>query len=70
MSHTLPMVSSECVSLYCDLFTTEVKEPSKKKKVFLVDNHISPYFQCLFDDMRIDMKLIKVISSGVVDVLS
>ena len=68
MSRTLPMVSSECVSRYCDLFTTETKELSFF--ISVVDNHISPYFECLFDDMRVDTKSITVVSSGVVDVVS
>ena len=42
VSRTLPMVSSECVSRYCDLFTTELKK--LYFFISLVDNHISPYF--------------------------
>ena len=37
------MVSSEGVSQYCDLFTTEAKELFFVF-VYLVDNHISSYF--------------------------
>ena len=45
MSHTLPVVSSECVSRYCELFTAQ----TKKTVIFisLVDKHISPYFLML-----------------------
>ena len=49
-----PMMSSECVSRYCDLLTTETKELSFF--IYLVNDHISPCRLCLFDDMRVDMK--------------
>ena len=42
----------------------------KKKIISFIYNHISPYFECLFDDKRVDMKYITVISSGVADVVS
>ena len=51
----LLMVSSECVSQYNDLFTTETKELSLFF-ICLVDDHILLYFVCLLDDMIADTK--------------
>ena len=45
------------LSVYHDILTCSQRK-LKKRSFFtsLVDNHISPYFKCLFDDKRVDTK--------------
>ena len=61
------MVSSQCVSRYCDFFSTETKELSVFFALFfvLLFFRLSPCLFCLVDDMRVDKKEIAVISLGV-----